>query len=150
MPDEASETTIIRLAPTFDAFGMVIDFLSGTETFKNFELSSISGPVQRQLTSSCNLAAMNGGRMIGYIGWMYTTREQAEDWVADRAILKPVEKEDATAAALTVFASTDGAATRRLIRGARELEAGIQVYFKRGYDTTLKPARKSTVLNTSF
>ena len=129
---------------------MVIDFLSRTETFNSFALDALTAAVRRQLANGYNLAAISDNEIIGYIGWLFTTKEQAEDWMEGRGLLKPCDKEHATAAALTIIASTDRSATTRLIRGARATHKDIQVYFKRGYDTSLKLSRKSHVLSTSY
>ena len=146
----ATNVVIIGLSPTFQAFGMVIDFLSDSEPFGTVEVAAIAPVIQTQLLEGHNLAAMEGERMVGYAGWLLTTIATGEEWAENRAILRPLKPEESDAAALTIFVSDDKAATLRLIRGARELNKGRRVFFKRGYDGQLKHSRKATVLNVSL
>jgi hypothetical protein len=139
--------TVVCLAPTFEAFGMVLDFLAESDVFGNFELSSLAGVVRTQLRDGHNLAGMQDNQIVGYAGWLHTTIATGSEWMEGRAILKPLYDASVDAAALTVFATSDPAMTPRLIRGARELNGGKRVFFKRGYDGVVRPGRKNTVLN---
>lgn len=146
MTDE-TEIKIIGMAPTFEAFGMIIEYLSETDVFRTFDLSAISDVVRRQLADGHNLAAFDGKQVLGYAGWLHTTEHVGSEWVENRAILKPLPAADSDAVALTVFAVSDKVLTARLIRGARELNKGKRVFFKRGYDGVVRPSRKQAVLN---
>jgi hypothetical protein len=148
MSDDA-EIKIVCLAASYQAFGMVVDFLADSMPFGTFELSEIAPVLRGQLKHSHNLAALRGDVMVGYAGWLLTTVAIGTEWMENRAILSPMTAEDSDAAALTVFASDDRGATTRLIRGARELNIGRRVFFKRGYDGQMKPGRKATVLNAT-
>jgi len=143
------DTVIVGLAPSYQAFGMVLDFLAESDPFGMFELSAIAPVIRAQLQAGHNLAALQGERMIGYAGWLLTHEKTGTEWIENRAILRPLAADASDAAALTVFASEDKAVTLRLIRGARELNKGRRVFFKRGYDAQVKTGRKSTVLNVT-
>ncbi len=126
---------------------MVMDFLAESDVFGNFELSSLAGVVRKQLRDSNNLAGIRDNQIVGYVGWLHTTVTVGEEWMQNRAILKPLAQADSDAAALTVVAVSDPKVTPRLIRGARELNKGKRVFFKRGYDGVVRSSRKSNVLN---
>jgi len=128
---------------------MVIEFLAMSDVFQTFELATVANVVRTQLRHGHNLAGIVDDRMVGYAGWLHTTVETGSEWMEDRAILKPRYDDGVDAAALTVFASADPAMTTRLIRGARELNKGKRVFFKRGYDGVVRADRKNTVLNVS-
>lgn len=145
----AGAVQIVQLAGTFEAFGMVIDFLSRTPPFADFETRTVANAVRHQLGDGQHLAAMAGTRMVGYAGWMLTTEEIARAWAEARGELRRVPAERATAAALTIVAVTDPAVTRRLIRGARTLNPGKRAYFKRGTEGGPQPPRKASVLIVS-
>ena len=149
LTNSSEDIAIIRLAPSFEAFGLVLDLLASTEPFRSFDLETLSAAIKRQLADSHNLAAMQGDRIVGYAGWILTTSADGAEWVENRRRIHPIAEEDADAAALTVFASEDAGATKRLIRGARELNKGKRVFFKRSYDGYVKQGRKSEVLNFS-
>jgi hypothetical protein len=137
---------IIQLAGTFEAFGMVVDYLSRTAPFSEFVLGTLAGAIRQQLGAGHHFAAMSGTELVGYAGWLLTSDAVAQAWIDSNGPLIRVPPEQATAAALTTVAVTDPAATRRLMRGARELNKGKRVYFKRGSEGRDRPPRKSSVL----
>ncbi len=147
--DTKSDIQVIGFAPTYEAFGMVLEFLSASDVFSTFELRTVADVVRRQLADGHNLGAVRGTEVLGYAGWLHTTESVGSEWMEDRSILKPLKPEDADAVALTVFAAADTSVTPRLIRGARELNKGKRVFFKRGYDGVVRPSRKSAVLNVA-
>ena len=149
LENDEAPTIVVGLAPSYEAFGMVLDFLAESDVFANFELAALARVVRRQLQDGHNLAGMRGTEIVGYAGWLHTNIATGEGWMEDRAILKPLYGEEVDAAALTVFATSDKSMTPRLIRGARELNKGKRVFFKRGYDGVVRPGRKNTVLNVS-
>lgn len=126
-----------------------MEFLSESSVFSNFEVRTLANVVKRQLSDGNNLAGVCDGQLVGYAGWLHTTEEVGEEWMENRAVLKPLKESDANAAALTVVAVTDPKITTRLMRGARELNKGKRVFFKRGYDGVVRPDRKSNVLNVT-
>jgi hypothetical protein len=140
---------IVQLNSSFDAFGAVMNFLSEIPPFKSFELSILSQVIRTQLHYGQHLAAINGETIIGYAGWLRTTSLEAASWVEGRSILTARFDANADAAALTVFAVTQPTVTRRLIRGARTLNPGAKVYFKRGPESAARRTRKATVFNFS-
>jgi hypothetical protein len=137
---------IIQLAGTFEAFGMVVDYLSRTTPFSNFELGAFAGAIRHQLGAGHHFAAMSGTELVGYAGWLLTSDAIARAWVESNGPLVRVPAEQATAAALTTVAVTDPAVTLRLMRGARELNKGKRVYFKRGSEGRGRLPRKASVL----
>lgn len=76
----SKEISIVVLAPSFEAFGMVIDFLARSDPFDSFEVDTLANVVINQLKSGHNLAAIKDGTMIGYAGWLLTTEELGEEW----------------------------------------------------------------------
>jgi len=141
--------TIVQLTTTYEAFGLIVDFLSRIKPFSEFEISNLCGVIRNQLKDSHHLVAMAGKEIVGYAGWLRTPTAEAEAWTEGRAILRPSYGPTADAAVLTVFAVTDTAAIPRLIRGARELNKGTRVFFKREFTASSPTPRKAVVLNFS-
>jgi hypothetical protein len=138
------DIVVTTLAPTLQNFGAVSLFLSKMKPFSLFDLGTFAGGIQAQLASGYNLAALRGTEMVGYAGWLMTTRQVAENWVAGQGPLKRRRGPDAEAAVLTTVGVTDARCTLMLIRRARELNPGRRAYFKR--EALGQRARKTSVL----
>jgi hypothetical protein len=145
---DRSAIKILSLNPSFEAFGMVLDFLSYALPFSHFELGRFSAIIRQQLHVGNHLAAVDAkNQLVGYAGWLHTSKSHAELWMADMGPLLAQDGQDHDAAALTVVASKDNRATTALLRGARQLNPGVRVYFKRGYDGEVRNAKKVSVRN---
>ncbi len=140
---------IMQLHGSFEAFGVVFDYLSRTDPFTRFEVGHFSAIIRQQLKRGYHLVAMEGPTVVGYVGWLLTTREIGDLWQKNLGKLTPVVEEKSNSAALTVVASRDRAVLLRLIRGARALNPGKRVYFKREYEDEGKPTRKASVENVT-
>ena len=125
---------ILQLHGSFEAFGVVFDYLSRTDPFTRFETGHFATIIRQQLKRGHHLVAMEGQTIVGYVGWLLTTKDIGDLWQQDLGKLKPVAEEKCDAAALTVVSSSDRAVLLRLIRGARTLNPGKRVYFKRQYE----------------
>jgi hypothetical protein len=138
---------LTQLRQSFESFGVLVDFLSRIDPFSAYDIGNFSRALQFQLSRRCHVAAVEGNRLVGYVGWMPTTRAIAEAWSQDRGPLTPVA-DPADAVALTVVATLgDKRVLAALIRRAREANPGLPVYFKRQYAGGRRAARKSHVRN---
>lgn len=135
---------IVQFNATYQGFGMVMDYVARRMPFAGFEAGTLTDALHQQLKSGHNLVAIRRNKVVGYAGWLLTSHEIAEDWLADRAKLVRKQGDEATAAVLTIVIADDDAAIPRLIRGARRLNPGKRAYFKRGADR-VKPVRKRSV-----
>lgn len=135
---------IVQFNATFEGFGMVMDYVARHPPFSDFEAKTLVEAIHQQLRFGHNLVALNHGEIIGYAGWLLTSTEIAERWVAGQGGLIRKQGAEAQAAALTIVVSEDRAAITRLMRGARRLNPGKRAYFKRGADAH-KSERKRSV-----
>lgn len=135
------ELQIVQFNATFEGFGMVMDYLCHKVPFSTFESKTLADALHRQLKSGHHLVAMQSGAVVGYAGWLMTSKAIAEAWLADQRKLVP--HSDADAAALTIVAADQRMTVTRLIRGARDLNPGMRAYFKRGGDSTRPAAKRS-------
>jgi hypothetical protein len=138
---------IVHLNASFEAFGIVMDYLSRSQPYDQFELGNFGQAIRRQLRNGHHLVAMSGTAIVGYVGWMLTSQAIAEEWSHDRGVLKPDPEGKQDVAALTIVAVSDSRATTGLIRRARQINPRVRVYFKRQYQDKLRGARKASVLN---
>jgi hypothetical protein len=149
--NRASERPVIlQLHGSFEAFGIVFDYLSRTDPFTRFQVGHFSTIVRQQLKTGYHLVAMDGKTVVGYAGWILTTKEIGDRWQNADGKLTPVTESKADSAALTVVASKNRSILLRLIRGARTLNPGKRVYFKREYDDERKSMRKASVKNLTL
>jgi hypothetical protein len=137
---------LTTLPNSFETLGLVIDFLSKLEPFSGHSLGPLCAAIRVQLRHKHNFAVIENRKLRGYLGWLPTSIETAEKWLESDAILIPILDGETDAAALTIVAAADHAATRLLIRAARNHAPGKRIYFKRE-DSSGIGSRKSTVLN---
>jgi len=133
---------------SFDSLGRILDLLSQAAPFDQYPLVQIARVVRDQLRFGANVAVKNEqDALIGYAGWIHTSLAAGQLWVEDKGPLKVLAPGAHDAVALTIVLSREASATAALIRGARNLNPGVRVYFKRGYDNVLRMPKKISVLN---
>lgn len=132
----------------FESFGAVVDFLSRRAPFTTNRVGPFIRAIRRQILKGEHVAAFDGEMLVGYAGWLPTTRAVAEAWLEDGGELRPADR-DADAVALTIVAVDDPGLTLGLMRAAREINPGLRVFFKRSYADGSRAARKSQVLNVT-
>jgi len=129
-----------------ESFGVAVDFLARFEPFTRDRVGPFVRAVRRQILRQHHLFAFDGERIVGYAGWLPTTRAAAEAWLRNGGELRPAD-ENAEAVALTIVAVDDPAATLGLMREARRINPGLRVFFKRDYADGARTSRKSAVQN---
>ena len=139
---------ITTLDRSFDALGLVLDALSREMPFSQYPAHKLVEAVRSQLSKGYQVAALGqDNELLGYAGWIPTLRASAELWVADRGALKVVSDQSFDAVALTIVVSRNRAVTSALMRTARLRYPGLQVFFKRDYDLSLRSPKRQTVKN---
>ena len=139
---------IRTLGPSFEDMGMVLDLLSRHPPFDQYRLARISAVIRRQLAAGANVAAFDAnGKLVGYVGWAHALPASAALWLEDRGPLQ-VADQPTGAVAVTIVVSASPASIAAMIRRARQLNPGVQVFFKRSYGTDLRAPRKASVANT--
>jgi hypothetical protein len=138
-----------RFTPSFEALGIVVDFLSRKAPFDQFRAGAVVTAIKHQLAQGHHVCGFRGEVLVGYCGWLHITRELGELWLLDQAELKPVAPDRADAVALTLVRIDEPAAVRPLIRACRTLEPGKRVFFRRDYANRLQATRRNTVMNVA-
>lgn len=152
MTAPVAEPRVLRLERNFASLGLLLDFLSRQPGFRDYPLRQMVTLLRHQIDRATHLCALTGEgpaqRVVGYCGWLEIAAAQGQLWLAGLATLKPLPRGSAVdAIAMTLVAADDGSTVRRLMRQARALNPGRQVFFKRDYGTPGKPSRKATVRN---
>ena len=141
------QRALVRLRPGHEAFGMVLDLLSRTPPFAQYDLDKISAAIRMQLHHQHHVAALEDGQLIGYMGWLLTAQEIARKWAQDKGPLRSAPAEAADAVCVTILASPDRHVLRKLVGQGRAQYATIPVFFKR---QSGEKTRKVAVTSMNF
>jgi len=132
------------LAPTYAAYGAVLELLAGYAPFAGFRLDQASAIVRAQLKSGNHIAVFAADdQLVGYLGWIRTSPVAAERWVKDLGELETVPNGEALA--ITVVVSTTPTATQMMARRCRELHRGYRGYFIRTYGDGQESTKRSVL-----
>lgn len=147
MGDEIRVTT---LKPSHASLGLIFNYLSKRKPFADHTAGSLAAAIRVQLETQNHLLALKDDVIVGYAGWVDVTKENADGWLKGESQLVQVASGKTEVAALTIFVADLKEVTPKLIRGARDLNPGIKVVFRRGYEQTGKVAKKKGVGNVVF
>jgi hypothetical protein len=111
------------------AFALVARFMARFEPFSEYEFGRMVGALMHQLEAQSHLVATRGEEVVGYIGWVWTSRERAEIWSGGHGPLQSAPEHEA--AAVTMIASGESAVWRGLIRDLRRRYPERPGYWRR-------------------
>ena len=134
--------TIASFASTPLSLGLLCDFVSRFSPFDAFEFRQITVTLRHQLEAQCNLVAGCDDEIVGYLGWIRTTPQIAEAWLADQGPLTATAG-DAAAAVVTVVVATSPRFILPMIKHAKAAHPDIDVYWKRQFAAGKRPAKRS-------
>jgi hypothetical protein len=120
--------TMLPNSPT--SLGLLSEFVSRSAPFDDFEFRMMINSLMYQLETQNHIVAGLDDRMVGYLGWIKTTREKAEAWHNQDAQLLPA-LEGSNAIAVTILTVEQPAYIFPLIKHAKTLCPGYSVYWKR-------------------
>ena len=130
---------------SYEAVGIVLDFVADTKPFTRFGCAVLVNAIKDQLRTGHNLYAYRGTKLLGYVGWLLTSEAIGRHWVETQTGLRPVPDDVADAAALTIVRADERQVLRALIRTARRLNPGKQVFFLREYADARSGRRRSVI-----
>ena len=140
-----------RFTPSFEALGIVVDFLSREAPYDAFHAGNFVTALKYQLAHGHHVCGFRGETLVGYCGWLPISQELGTLWVQGKAELAPVPPDRADAIALTAIRVDDPKVLRPLIRASRKLLYGKRAfYLGRIFDAGRRsPQRRESVLNFS-
>jgi hypothetical protein len=136
-----------RFVPSYEALGIVIDFLVPVPPFQSFAAGQLVRAIRHQIANGHHVAAFRGEVLMGYAGWLPVTEAMGEAWRKGEGELSAVEPVLADAVALTTVRTEEPAVLLPLIRACRKQEPGKRVYINRDYTESARAARRNAVLN---
>jgi hypothetical protein len=134
--------TIASFPSTPLSLGLLCNFVSRFPPFDTFEFKHMTATLRFQLETQCHLVAGFDDEIVGYLGWIRTTRAIAENWLNDQGPLTAV-LENSTAAAVTVIVASNSKYLLPMIRRAKVLNPNMAVYWKRQFTAGKPPAKRS-------
>jgi hypothetical protein len=142
-----SEIVISAFPNTPLSLGLLCDFVSRFPPFNSFEFRQMVTALRYQLEAQTHLVAGLDDRIVGYIGWIRTTRTIAENWVAEQGPLTAVA-DRADAIALTILVTEDSQHALPLVRAMKMRNPECSGYWKRqfseGRTNVKRSVRKKT------
>ena len=118
-----------RFTPSFEALGIVVDFLSREAPYDEFRAGKLVTALKHQVMHGHHVCAFRGEVLVGYCGWLPISEELGTLWVQGKAQLTPVAPDENNAVALTAIRVDDPKVLRPLIRASRNLHYGKRVFY---------------------
>ena len=118
---DSAEFQFRRFTPSFEALGIVVDFLSREAPYDEFRAGKLIPALKNQVMHGHHVCAFRGERLVGYCGWLPISEELGTLWVEGKAELTPVPPDRANALAVTAICADDPQVLRPLIRARRQL-----------------------------
>ena len=146
---DSDEFQFRRFTPSFEALGIVVDFLSREAPYDEFRAGKLVTALKHQVMHGHHVCAFREEELVGYCGWLPISEELGTLWVEGKAELAPVAPDRADAIALTAIRVDDPRVLRPLIRASRKLLYGKRAFYlgRVFHDGGRSPQRRESVLN---
>jgi len=126
-----TELLFTRVPSNPVSLGLVCNFIAHYPPFDGYEFGLMVKTLRYQLEQQTHLIGSTDDTIVAYLGWIVTSHEIAEAWVANDGPLNP--DPDGTAVAATVMATRSSAHILPLIKEAKLLNLDKSVYWKRDF-----------------
>ena len=123
--------------------GITARYVSSFPPFDKYEVSEMMKALFHQIDRQTHLVMTKDREVVGYLGWSRTTDKNAKEWTEDRAGLKWIDSGDAIA--ITVMCADNPKDLLALIKKAKTIEPGQNVYWKRFFEDQKKPVARSVI-----
>ena len=140
---------IRRFTPSFEALGIIVDFITRDRPFNEFRAGQLVTALKHQVSHGHHVCAFRGEQLVGYCGWLPISEALGRSLVQGKAELAPVLADQADAVALTTIRVDDPKVMQPLIRASRKLHYGKRVFYlgRTSSAGQRSPQRRESVLN---
>lgn len=135
------DSRISQLARNPYSLGIATKYLSEIELFARFEFGPTVSSLMHQINDGTHLIVERNDQLCGYLGWVRTSKEIAEDWIENRGPLTKVV--DGDAVVVTIFHAQDNRDILRMIKAAKNITPRLSVYWKRFFSTERAPSPRA-------
>ena len=107
-----------------------LEYIASWQPFAGYGLKSVLDAVNVQLATKCYAIALENHTILGYIGWVLTTKDSVELWRGGSGQLRAIsEKPDA--AVITILAVSSPKLILPLVRFAFRQADSLPIFWKR-------------------
>lgn len=142
-PSAAATLRAVRTRDGRQALGMAVNYLMTDPVFARLPFGQWSRVLVGQINRGHYLFAMEGEKVVGFVGWALTTKEKAEAWLTENRDIGFADSMAGEIVLLNVWKADGDAANRVLVEAVRRVISDREmVYAKRFYrDGRLRPVR---------
>lgn len=126
------------------ALGLAVSHMMTKPAFARLRFGEWSRVLVGQINRRHYHFVLDGrGRVVGFLGWAYTSLARAEAWVEDRGTFSDDEARDGPGVIFNAWSADSPDVTPLLLEAARRAAVGHEmIYFKRYYkDGRSRPVR---------
>jgi hemolysin-activating ACP:hemolysin acyltransferase len=142
-PSAAATLRAVRPRDGRQALGMAVSYLMTDPVFARLPFGQWTRVLVGQINRGHYLFAMEGERVVGFVGWALTTKEKAEAWLTENRDVGFADSMAGEVVLINAWKASGAAANRFLVEAVRRVIRGKQaVYGKRFYrDGRTRPVR---------
>ncbi|MBK7675092.1 MAG: toxin-activating lysine-acyltransferase [Candidatus Accumulibacter sp.] len=142
-PSAAAPLRAVRTRDGRQALGMAVSYLMTDPVYARLPFGQWSRVLVGQINRGHYLFAMEGEKVVGFVGWALTTKEKAEAWLNENRDIGFADSMAGEIVLLNVWKADGDAVNRVLVEAVRRVISDREmVYAKRFYrDGRLRPVR---------
>lgn len=133
----------VRPKDNRQALGMAVSYLMTDPVFARLPFGQWSRVLVGQINRGHYLFAIEGEKVVGFVGWALTTKDKAEAWLTENRDVGFADSMAGDVVLINAWKASGDAANRFLVEAVRGVIRGKQaVYGKRFYrDGRTRPVR---------
>lgn len=145
-PDAGEGLRTHRPDNPFIALGVAVNHLMTKPAFARQPFGTWARILVGQINRGHYVLAMDGAKVVGFLGWAFAPKEKADAWLAGEAALSFEDSRDGDVMLINAWQSDSIKVTRFLLEECRQIGGGREwVYFKRYYPDGTSRVSKLTV-----
>lgn len=130
----AAELQAVRPRNSREALGMAVSYFMTDPVFARLPFGQWSRVLVGQINRGHYLFAMEGEKVVGFVGWALTTKEKAEAWLTENRDIGFADSLAGEVVLINAWKATSPAANRFLLATMRRVVSDkAMVYAKRFY-----------------
>ena len=140
---ESPRLRIVRPRDGRQALGMAVSYLMTDPVFARLPFGSWSRVLVGQVNRGHCLFAVDGEKVVGFVGWALTTKDKAEAWLTENRDIGFADSTTGPIVLINAWKASSGEVNRSLLGAMRSVARDKEmVYAKRFHrDGRVRPAR---------